>query len=100
MAAHEEQRRCDDCKSHENYVGRIMKLEQQFNTHLSDSSQVLIHIEYLRKEVGEIRNDIDNKFVTSDEFMPVRMIAYGVVALVGTGIIGALITLIVRTPKL
>ena len=93
------QRRCDDCKSHDNYVGRIMKLEEHCNRQLGDSNQVLIHIEYLRKEVAEMRKDLDDNFVSKDEFYPVRMIAFGMITLVMTGIIGAVITMMIKGTK-
>lgn len=52
-------------------------------------------IEYIKKEVGDIKSMLDRKYVTSDQFAPVRMIAYGMVALILVAVVGALMTLII-----
>ena len=61
--------------------------------------------EELYKAMSDLRTDLmkwrdwaDERFVSKDEFGPVKGIAYGVVAIIGTAIIGALIAMVINTP--
>ena len=52
----------------------------------------------LRSDLMKWRDWADERFVSKDEFGPVKGIAYGVVAIIGTAIIGALIAMVINTP--
>lgn len=46
--------------------------------------------------VNSLREEMNSKFVTKEEFGPVRSLVYGVTALMLTSVIIALITLVIR----
>ena len=70
-----------------------------------------VHIQTIHADIKEIKALIPNnlatveahidklgeKFVTKDEFGPVRAIAYGLVGLILIGVISGVLTLVVRT---
>ena len=45
-------------------------------------------IEYIKKEIEEINEKLDKKYVTKIEFEPIKRIVYGVVGIILTGVIG------------
>jgi hypothetical protein len=45
--------------------------------------------------VSDLRNEIGGKYVTKEEFAPVKAIVYGLVSLILISVVGALITLVV-----
>lgn len=47
-------------------------------------------------KIDSLIEKVDNKYVTKESFEPVKKIVYGIVALVLTAIIGALISLVLR----
>ena len=53
-------------------------------------------VENIEKAVEEIKKKLEADFVTKAEFMPVRNIAYGLVTLVLTSVVGALLALVLR----
>lgn len=54
---------------------------------------------YIKTDVATIKGMLDNKYVTKEEFSTVRMIAYGMVGLVMSGVIGGLLILLFNTKK-
>ena len=52
----------------------------------------------LSRDVEEIKRTIASNYVTRQEFQPVRAIAYGLVAIISTGVVLGLIALLLRTP--
>ena len=53
-------------------------------------------IGYIKKTVEETKKLIEDKYVTKAEFDPIKRIVYGVVSLILIGVVGALISLVVR----
>jgi len=53
-------------------------------------------LEYIKCSVEEIKGKLDKEYVTQDEFTPVKNIVYGIVGLILTSVVGALITLILK----
>lgn len=51
-------------------------------------------IEYIKDEVRIIHEKLEGNYVTQLEFKPVRMIVYGMCAILLTGVIGAIIKLV------
>lgn len=45
--------------------------------------------------VSDLRNEINSKYVTKEEFAPVKAIVYGLVSLILTSVVVALIALVV-----
>ena len=53
-----------------------------------------VKIDYIIERVKEIENKLEHNYVSQDEFRPVKAIAFGMVALILTSVVGALLTLI------
>lgn len=55
--------------------------------------------EFMARAIKEIKDelkDIDKKYVTKDQFLPVRNLVYGLASLLLTSIVGAIIALIIE----
>lgn len=53
-------------------------------------------IEFIKDNLKEINVKLDQKYVTHDEFEPVKKIVYGIVALILTSVVVALIALVIK----
>lgn len=60
------------------------------------SAVVALDIKYIKEEITEIKNKLDDQYVTQTEFRPVRTIVYGMVSLMLTGVVVALIALVIN----
>jgi hypothetical protein len=52
-------------------------------------------LDYIKSDVADIKNDIQGHFVTKEEFEPVKKITFGLVTLVLTAVVIALIGLVI-----
>lgn len=52
--------------------------------------------EAIRKDLQELKDNIEKHYVTEWEFDPIRKLVYGVVAIILTSVIVALVTLVVH----
>lgn len=55
------------------------------------------HVYYIRRDVAEIKKKLESNYVTQDQFKPVKAIVYGLVSLILTAVIVALLALVVRS---
>jgi len=57
-------------------------------------------IVYMREKIDEVSDKLDEKYVTQDEFKakfePISKIVYGIVAIIVTTVVGALLSLIIN----
>jgi thiosulfate reductase cytochrome b subunit len=60
-------------------------------------SEIETDIKYIRRDLDKIMERLDNNFVKREEFVPVQRLVYGVVGLILTSVIVALIALVLRT---
>jgi thiosulfate reductase cytochrome b subunit len=60
-------------------------------------SELETDIKYIRRDLDKIMDRLDNNFVKREEFVPVQRLVYGVVGLILTSVIVALIALVLRT---
>ena len=51
-------------------------------------------IDHIESNVRDIKEALQEKYVTQDQFEPIKRIVYGMVAIVLTGVIGAIIGLV------
>ena len=51
-------------------------------------------IEFIKQTLQEIKESLKQDYVTKDSFRPVRMIAYGLVGLLGISFMGAIAALV------
>ena len=56
---------------------------------------IKVKLEYIQEDIREIKQRLDTKYVTQTEFQPIKSLVYGVVGMVLTGVIGAMIALVI-----
>ena len=54
-------------------------------------------ISYIKTDIATIKGMLDNKYATKEELKPVKMIAYGMVALIMVCVVGGLMLLLFKT---
>jgi hypothetical protein len=69
----------------------------QDNEHYNEGG-VVTSIKYIQRDIAEIKEKLDDKYVTKDEFLPVKNIVYGMVAIILIAVLGGLIALIINSP--
>jgi thiosulfate reductase cytochrome b subunit len=52
-------------------------------------------IKHIRLEVDNIKNRLDDKYVTKTEFDPVKKVVYGIISLILVAVVGGLLGLII-----
>ena len=65
----------------------------------SDSPETLLarideRTQKMSEEIQEIKTNLNKKYVTQDEFKPVKAIAFTAVSLISIGVLGALLKII------
>ncbi len=85
------------------YVDEIKELLGSFTTaitHKMDDHDLLIELralsQYTLSKVDTLVAEIPKRYVTADQFQPVRNLVYGLTAVILTGVIGALVSLVIR----
>lgn len=53
-------------------------------------------ISYIKKSIDDMNSRLDHHYVTKDEFDPIKKLVYGMVALVLSGIVTAVMTLVMK----
>lgn len=53
-------------------------------------------LEYIKADISKINEKLDNKYVTTEAFEPVRRVVYGLTALILTTVFVAVLTLVIR----
>lgn len=67
----------------------------QVATHAVDTMKQTL--EYIQKDLNEIKVRLDNKYVTREAFEPIQRIVYGLVGLILMGFVGGVLGLILRS---
>lgn len=52
-------------------------------------------ISYIKRDVADIKTNVEHGYVTKDEFEPVRKLVYGLVGIILVAVVGALVGLVV-----
>lgn len=55
-------------------------------------------VQYIRDTVQKIETNLEADYITRIEFEPIKKIVYGLIALVLTMVLGAVLSLIIRKP--
>ena len=66
---------------------------------LSDHD-LIVRIDERTAALGVTMEDVKKNYVTKEEFNPVKKLIYGLVALVLSGVVGAIIGLVINNPGL
>lgn len=53
-----------------------------------------IDLGYIKADIAEIKGKLDNKFVTREAFEPIKLIVFGLVGLILTSVVGAIVALV------
>ena len=61
-----------------------------------EQSGIEVKLEFILKELDEIKAQLEKKYVSQEEFKPVKSLVYGMVGLILTAVVGALLTLILK----
>lgn len=62
----------------------------------TDLAVIANDISYIKADITEIKRKLDADYVTREEFDPIKKIVYGIVSLVLTSVVIALITLVIN----
>jgi hypothetical protein len=57
---------------------------------------VTASIKYIQRDIASINQKLDDKYVTKDEFEPIKRIVYGVITILGISILGAILQLVLK----
>ena len=77
-----------------------LKTSHENMAKLVDHGVLMEKVGNIEKSLNEIKTntkEAHQKFVTKEEFKPVKMIVFGVVALINVTVFGALLTLVVKS---
>lgn len=79
---------------------RIIALDKEMRQFMQKSERndigVSKDIEYIKKDLMEIKKMISDHYVTRTEFEPIKKIVYGLIALTLTGVVTAVLALVVK----
>jgi len=67
------------------------------NTNTENIDVIATKLDYIQRDIEEIKQKLEGEYVTQDEFDPVKKIVYGMVGVVLLAVIGALVALVMRT---
>jgi len=69
---------------------------KEFNKMGVDLAVILNKTGYIEKEVKDIREKLEDDYVTQDQFEPVKNIVYGMISVVLLAVIGAVVALVIK----
>lgn len=61
-----------------------------------EQTGIEVKLEFIIKELDEIKAKLEKNYVTAEEFKPVKTIVYGMVSMALIAILGAIISLVVK----
>lgn len=66
------------------------------NTNAQNIDVIATKIEYIARDVADIKLKLEDQYVTMDQFEPVKKIVYGMVSVILLAVIGAVVALVVK----
>lgn len=66
------------------------------NTNAQNIDVIATKIEYIARDVSDIKSKLDEQYVTLDQFEPVKKIVYGMVSVILLAVIGAIVALVIK----
>jgi hypothetical protein len=66
------------------------------NTNTQNIDVIATKLDYIQRDVADIKVKLEKDYVTQEAFEPIRKIVYGMVGLVLVAVVSALIALVVR----
>lgn len=68
------------------------------STERSDKTKLAVisnDISYIKDDIRDIKSKLNAKYITRTEFEPIKKIVYGVVAIILTAVVGAIVGLVI-----
>lgn len=62
-----------------------------------EQSTIDVKLDYIQRDVADIKKRLDDNYVTTQEFEPVKKIVYGLVALILVAVVGAVVALVIQS---
>ncbi len=62
----------------------------------SEHIGINVTLEYIKRDIAEIKEKLDQKYVSKEEFEPIKRIVYGLVGIVLTGVVVSIINVVVK----
>lgn len=66
------------------------------NTNIQNIDVIATKLDYISRDVVEIKLKLEKDYVTQDEFAPIKQIVYGMVSVVLLAVVGAIVTLVLK----
>lgn len=70
-------------------------IEKELRDLRQSYGEINTKLERVIEDIGKLFDALDTKYVTKDEFAPVKSLVYGLVALILTTVFGALLLLVI-----
>jgi hypothetical protein len=61
-----------------------------------EQTGIEVKLDFIIKEIDEIKEKLEKKYVSQEQFDPVKRIVYGMVTIVLVSIVGSVIALVVK----
>ena len=66
------------------------------NTTIQNIDVIATKIEYIARDVADIKETLESGYVTKGEFEPIKKVVYGMVTTILVGVLGSILALILR----
>lgn len=63
---------------------------------MSEETPLTVKLDYIQRDINEIKQKLDDSYVTQDQFDPIKRVVYGLVSLVLVSVVGAIMVFILR----
>ena len=87
----------------ENFIAHAADDKLNFGSLVNLNSKTQLSMELMSKDIGyikedlkEIKDKLDLRYVSKEEFLPVQRITYGLTGLILTSVVIAIVTLVVK----
>ena len=61
-----------------------------------EETPITVKLDYIQRDINEIKKRLEDEYVTRQEFQPIKSIVYGMVSVILLGVIGAIVTLVLK----
>ena len=65
-------------------------------TNKLDPGIVLTKLDYIQRDLAEIKGKLERDYVTKDEFDPIKKVVYGLVSIMLVALIGSVLSLVIK----
>ena len=69
---------------------------ERTNTNIQNIDVIATKIEYIARDINDIKSKLEKNYVTRDEFAPIKQIVYGMVSVILLAVVGAIVALVLK----